>query len=112
MSDVPNIKRELLEYVRETTEPNDTIDKNKNTVCNLREFASESGYGERRIAKKVYEINAAHDDGTVFDWGVSPMHVWYYDRADIDGSLARVTPGEQVATQEDGNADTDIDQGP
>lgn len=97
--DIPNIKRDLLEYALETTEPNEP--GNDDLICDLRAFAKEYDYEEHRVANKVFEINAAHNGDTVFDWGVSPMYVWYYDREDVEKALTRVTPGKQIEDEQE-----------
>lgn len=64
MPELPNIKREVLEYVIEQRQDPGTV------AVNLREFAREHDYEEHRIAKAVNQIPDA------LDWGVSPMHPW------------------------------------
>ena len=78
---LPNIKMQLLEYVVDCANgPFDAV--------NLREFATQRGYEEHRVANKVHELNVSHDE-TVLGWGVSPMHVWYEDVDTVQEVLNR-----------------------
>lgn len=64
MPDLPNIKREVLEYVIEKRRSPGIV------AVNLRAFAEERDYEEHRVA------NAVHEMPDTLDWGVSPMHPW------------------------------------
>jgi hypothetical protein len=63
MPDLPNIKAEILVYMIEEGTAEDP-------VVNLREFASEKGYEEHRVAKKSNELYP------LVECGVSPMVPW------------------------------------
>lgn len=64
MTENPNIKREVLEYVIQERQRDGVV------AVNLREFATMNGIEEHRVANAVLEL------GDALDWGVSPMHPW------------------------------------
>jgi hypothetical protein len=63
MPDLPNIQAEVLEYVLSKADgPHD--------VVNLRPFARENDYSERRVARKAGETG-------VLSCGINMLHPWY-----------------------------------
>ena len=62
--DLPNIKREVLEYVIKRRQNEGVVS------VNLREFCEARDYEEHRVANAVNEL------GYALDWGISPMYPW------------------------------------
>lgn len=63
MTEQPNIKKEILEYVLDH-------DRDEGGAVNLREFARDRGYSEQRVARKSDELYP------LIECGVSPMLPW------------------------------------
>ena len=64
MTEQPNIKRQVLEYVIGRRQREEVV------AVNLREFADDRDFEEHRVANAVQSL------GYALDWGVSPMGVW------------------------------------
>lgn len=73
MPDLPNIQREVVEYVyAEADGPYD--------VVHLRDSPLSEKYGSLRVSKKVAETG-------VFNWGINALHPWYEDEAEIRAKI-------------------------
>lgn len=68
MTDQPNIKREVLEYVIKNSDPEEP------TAVSLRDLCDERGWEEHRVANAFYEL------GYALDCGVSPMVPWVAEK--------------------------------
>jgi FPC/CPF motif-containing protein YcgG len=78
MSDVPNLKKLILEYTLDQTDEDDT-------VVSMWDLADESGYDVTRLQQKVRELDP------IFDWGISPRVPWLghnVSRRDIKRKLS------------------------
>lgn len=74
MPNLPNIQREVLEYVLENADgPHDAV--------NLRDSSLSEEYGQNRVLKKAGETG-------VLTCGVSMLHPWYQDEQEVRDRIA------------------------
>lgn len=67
MTENPNIKKEVLDFVIKHS-------ANGGKTASLRDFADERGYDQKTVAEKVMQMYPA------LDFGVSPMVPWLQKR--------------------------------
>lgn len=85
MTENPNIKKEILDYVIEQTAGGDK-------TASLRDFADGNGYEQESVANKVMQMYPALDSG------VSPMVPWLWERKAVEDMYARwnAEPPEEI----------------
>lgn len=77
MPDLPNIQREVIEYVLEHAD-------GEWDAVHLRDTPLTEKYGETRVAKKVAEAG-------VFNWGINALNPWYQSEEDVRDKLNEYT---------------------
>ena len=77
--DLPNIKREILEYALEH------IENSEDVTMDMYAFAEEHDYDPGRVAMKVNEV------GSALTYGVSPMYPWPVSEEAVRERLDEVT---------------------
>lgn len=77
MPEMPNIQKEILEFVLEEADgPHDAVD--------LRQFAAQSDYTEAKVAEKAVDTG-------VLERGVNIMYPWYSDEQEVRNRLKEIS---------------------